>query len=155
MPGPASAGALEWGVKAGFRRYVQGLPDGFCDVSTEIDLPGGGRFGFPLTGAEGSPPFLLRFTGTVTFRGHGGLLSVTITEPWLFLRGGAWTLTVRAASGRLPLAVGRPSASSARRVPVALTAEGAALFGGNYPAAEPMDDLVLRLPTESRPPHVA
>lgn len=150
----AAGGLLEWGVKAGFRRYVQALPDGLCDISPDIALPGQGRFGFPLAGTDGSPPSRFRSTGTVTFRGHGDLLFVSIADPWLTRDDETWLLTCRDASsatGRTQVASGRLSADLAHTpellIPLRLSHTGVALFGGNYPPGEPMDDLIVRLPS--------
>lgn len=66
--------ALAWGIKQSFREYVAGLPDGtteLLDGATLID----DEFVFPATDEPTA------FRGAVRFRGHDGLLDVTVANP--------------------------------------------------------------------------
>ncbi|MEQ6900427.1 HtaA domain-containing protein [Nocardioides sp. YIM 152588] len=143
-------GLLEWGVKESFRRYVAALPDGCCDVSSEIALPGGGRYGFPLIEVEAAPAAVLRFIGGVLFRGHGGLLHVPLVEPWLHRHGDRWVMTVAVGTGpdkRAEIAAGAVSAAGDGEVLLDLRVSGvgSSVFGGNYPVGTELDRARLRL----------
>lgn len=148
---PTAIGLLVWGVKRSFLRYVSRLPDGICEVSPQVKLPGQGLFGFPLTSSQGAPATSFRSVGSVTFRGHHDFLFVQIADLGIEDADGQWLLTCHrpgyAESERMLLATGRRvsdnSNEEAMRIAPLLSAEGADLFGGNYPAGERMSELTL------------
>lgn len=92
-------GALTWGVKASFRRYITGpIAGGEITLSDGVTQPGGtGPFVWP--GGEGTldedGTVSVQYAGTVNFFGHDGALDVTISDPEITLNpGGTGTLSV-------------------------------------------------------------
>ncbi|CAN5125784.1 hypothetical protein BH09ACT3_BH09ACT3_05320 [soil metagenome] len=153
---------LRWGFKESFRSYLtstiangQWVVDGGAGYSTpEFQWMSGSGFYDPDS-ASG----LVAFIGSVTFTGHGGVLSTRIANPelqfvdsstaYLLLdvagttQGGeAVDLTAVRFAG-LDLEAGRRSAEAVT-VPAVLTAEGAEAFG-TYPAGEPLDPVEYSL----------
>ncbi|MFV2178564.1 HtaA domain-containing protein [Actinomadura sp. LOL_016] len=66
---------LLWGVKASFRQYVRqtgGTEEPHGKATRRED-----RFAFEPAG-DG-----LRFEGEVRFQAHGGMLAVTVADPWI------------------------------------------------------------------------
>jgi len=143
-------GALIWRAKSSFQRYVATLPDGVCELSSDIDFLGTGTFAFPL-GEVDADTNELRFRGAVTFRGHADLLMVPIANPSLQWVRDRWELSCGAdltASDRFVLAISRRAeqvAPGILRFRPILAPDGVFLFGGTYPAGEPLDDLVVQL----------
>lgn len=85
-PTPISSGAgLDWGIKASFRTYVVGgIAHGTIDVADGATRNADGTFHFPVTGGEYDPETsatVVRFGGTASFRGHDGLLEMTLSRP--------------------------------------------------------------------------
>lgn len=149
-----ASGALIWGAKRSLQRYIASLPDGVCEVSSEVGLPGSGRFAFPLTAVD-VPRAQLRFSGMVTFRGHQDLLSIPIADPWLTWVRDTWELSCCSTStlqGRLVLATAGPAQrvdSDVMCLHPTLAQDGAIHFGGNYAPDEPLDDMFVQLaPTD-------
>jgi hypothetical protein len=78
---------MEWSIKRSLVSYVRGMADGTCTCTegAEETMPGVFRFsadpggGFDEKTATGT----LKFQGTLHFRGHHGMLSVVIADPWL------------------------------------------------------------------------
>jgi hypothetical protein len=110
-----SDNALEWGVRQSFLDYVHALDDGRVNMA---DGAGEGEHGFVFptlceyssdrqNGDVGASR-VLRFSGTIAFRGHGGLLWVDVAAPWLEFAGeGDGMLTVagpRPGTPRQPVA---------------------------------------------------
>jgi hypothetical protein len=140
---------LRWGFKASFRTYVERMA-GSIDVSSPAVGTEGNYF-FPFVGRDVDAEHgatLVRFAGAVAFRGHGGLLSLTIAFPTLVFHGPATTLSIadpRDPSTLLPLAdLAAPETEGP--IPAALTAQGSALLRGTYPAGTELDPLTLLLP---------
>lgn len=75
--------ALIWGVKQSFREYVgdsQGTIEALDGASFDGEV-----FTFPAAptveaASEGAP---LKFAGTAHFNAHGGMLDVTLSDPWI------------------------------------------------------------------------
>ena len=142
------AASLCWGVKSSFRDYVIGV-GGTIGVTAPAAADGS-AYRFPAAGGPvGSGPAsgdLLKFTGSVRFSAHEGLLRLAVTEPWIHRVSGAVRLSIASgpAAGRLFLA--DLEATEARRsghlltwsgVPARLAPEGTAAFGFYYqPGAE-------------------
>lgn len=81
LPG---AGSLTWGISSSFANYVTGT---IAKGSISTHGVGGGRGGYVFPQATGSSwnadtrTGTVRYSGTVTFTGHGGLLSETFSNP--------------------------------------------------------------------------
>ncbi|WAH97745.1 HtaA domain-containing protein [Arthrobacter sp. MMS18-M83] len=82
-----SPASLEWGIRRTFIEYVSGLDDGEITAEEPATVSGLGRFSFPAQpGSELDPKTgfgVLKFSGTAHASGHFGLMSVTITDPWI------------------------------------------------------------------------
>ena len=140
--------ALEWGIKQSLVRYIAGMADGAI-VASEPATEAEGGFRFPAA-APPQAAGTLRFAGSVTLTGHGGMLRLVVAEPWLVPAGkpnDAWSLTIAdqyepgariafATIDRLDLGEAAPSAHGTR-----LTADGADLFfSGPYTEGTELDD---------------
>jgi len=146
--------ALEWGIKHSLVQYVLGMDDGTAEVSPPAHAIDD-RFRFPA--AEHDPALdsdALRFTGTVTLSGHGGMLKLVFADPWLVPGASlddAWTLTIADAydpGRRVAFAtvsrVALDPAGGATTSGTRLTADGADLFfAGPYSAGTDLDDPVV------------
>ncbi|GAA1705915.1 hypothetical protein GCM10009808_24860 [Microbacterium sediminicola] len=142
-----------WAVKASFCRYVEALPDGFCAVSYDVRRLEGGQFVLPGTLSESGDRITWSSPASLRFTGHGGMLSVGVGELRLELAHTPGSLFVTPEPDADPLRLATASVAarsdSAVLVDLALTAEGAALFGDNYPPGEPLDSLRLVVAPES------
>lgn len=156
--GADSGHCLEWFVKESLVRYVEGMSDG----SVVIDEPattasGGFRFAAAdvATTREGRDnDGTLRFAGSVTLSGHGGLLRLTFAEPWLVpcrAPGTPYLLTIAdpyEAGERINFATiehldldSRDTHGPAIAQGTYLTADGADLFfSGPYTEGNVLDD---------------
>ncbi len=161
-----SGATLDWGIKSSFRNYISG---GIANGSWTLSGVGydGGRYGW----SSGSGSLntadtrgLVRFPGTVSFSGHGGVLTLTLSNVALRVSGPN-TATIVAdvhstdMSGTpsdhrgvafATVALGGASASgssfSATGAPASLTADGATAFAGFYTAGTALDPVSFRLP---------
>lgn len=140
--------ALEWGIKQSLVRYIAGMADGAIVASEPASVVEGGFRFLAATPPQASGT--LRFAGSVTLTGHGGMLRLVVAEPWLVPAGkpnDAWSLTIAdqyepgariafATIDRLDLGEAAPSAHGTR-----LTADGADLFfSGPYTEGTELDD---------------
>jgi hypothetical protein len=77
---------MEWPIKRSLVEYVRGAAGGTCtcaEGAAEI-MPGNFRFqAHSSTFDRNTVTGILRFRGTLHFRGHHGMLSVVIADPWL------------------------------------------------------------------------
>ena len=127
--------ALAWAVKASLVGYVERMPDGRIELDGATRTDAG--FIFPVVDADAG-----RFTGSVTFLGHNGMMRVVIADPWVTRDGGGAVLSIADPDDpRARLDFAR-SASFDGRIATAttLTADGADLFFGPYTAGTPLDD---------------
>jgi hypothetical protein len=144
--------SLCWGVKSSFRDYVLGV-GGTIEVTAPA-AEDGTAYRFPLGGGPGGrnagsgDP--LKFTGSVRFSAHQGLMRLVVTEPWIHRTDGAMRLSIaggpaaRSVGDRLLLAdlvATEPHRSGQlliwSDVPACLASEGAAAFDFHYrPGAE-------------------
>lgn len=144
---------LTWGVSAGFREYLEALPDSATtctDGCTELQ----GQFLFLQWQSETSGSGEFRFAGTVHFAGHAGMLDVRIIEPEILMFDDGWVLTVTEPGGR-PGAVARTPLVRLPDLTLAcqgdythgtcespeLTFEGTYLFGNVYRTGYLMEPL--------------
>lgn len=148
----AGAGSLTWGLRRSFRDYITGpIARGSISVAGGAGSSGG-TFTFPQTGAatqDGGADY----RGSVRFRGHGGILDVSLADPSVRLeQSGRGSLSAQVDGRRITVAT-LNLAGSARsttdgttaytNVPATLTADGSSLFRYNgssfYPAGTVMD----------------
>lgn len=150
---------LVWGIKRSFINYISRLPDGSVAADDGAVIVDGSFFRFapdggnhdPLTAAE-----VIKFRGQVRLRGHYGMLSVLIADPWLELDNSAAVLSIvdvrqwPERTARVPL-LQLPSARlvdvgarhSVQETPALLTAEGAEIFNDQYQAGTAMDPVTV------------
>ncbi|MEU8963557.1 HtaA domain-containing protein [Streptomyces sp. NPDC048491] len=150
LPASRSAGfadaAVDWGVRRTFREYVGGpVAQGRWTVSAGA-RDGGALFRFPGgkgTYDERAATLDATFAGAVRFTGRE--LDLTLDRVAVTVADGTGTLS---AGGRpvvtfpAQLALNKGLVSVAE-APAKLTAEGAELFGGRYPAGTGMDPVSL------------
>ncbi|MFF7458562.1 HtaA domain-containing protein [Kitasatospora sp. NPDC008115] len=157
-------GALDWGVKASFRNYIESP----ASQGGAIELTGGatrnadGTFHFGLASAKydlTTHVLSSSFTGGVHFTAHHGALDVALSDLKITTAGTAGTLTADTASKEsmsaaevtkrddVPLVTFTVGRDTTTGVPTAakLTEEGAKAFAGFYQAGADMDPLALLL----------
>ena len=158
-------GALDWGVKASFRNYIEhGPAAGTIETMDPAERNGDGTFRFDLgTGLDylDRDEVFAPFDGGVHFSGHAGALDLVITAPRVDIDGPTGTLVVDAVSKELEspesqtfddvvLATLDLSGVTATAdddqvryadIPTTLTEDGAEAFGGFYEAGEALDPL--------------
>ena len=84
QPTQPGAGSLTWGISTAFANYVTG---NIAKGSISTNGVGGGRGGYVFPQATGSSwnadtrTGTVRYSGTVTFTGHGGLMRETFANP--------------------------------------------------------------------------
>ncbi|MGR6520303.1 HtaA domain-containing protein (plasmid) [Rhodococcus erythropolis] len=144
-----------WGIKRSFIRYISYLPDGDHVGEDGAYLNEASLFTYPRSHSSGAGAGELRFRGTVRIGGHGGLLGVLLSEPWIRLSGDRGTLSVVDPSqwpsreGRINLAEleceRQPiDTGLVLRCAASLAEEGVSVFGGNYSQGTPLDPVVIR-----------
>lgn len=151
--GLAHATALQWSVHEGFVDYVTGLPDGRIAVSDPAtrDRTNSIRFPIALPG-DGSR---VAFAGSVEFVGHGGMLSVLMAEPVVARRADRIVMSivdddvVDTRTDVVSLNGLQAAGSDLVFNEVALTAEGAELFFGQYAQGTPFAPVLIRLSQRS------
>lgn len=127
---PERIAGLAWGVHAPFRDYVQRMSDGQMTARDGAETLTTGETFFPL---EASTSGELRFTGTLEFAGHHGMLAVVIQQPWLQQDAGQWQISIADPFGpgaRMPCVV--VDFDDAATGVTRLTEAGTDLFMGNY-----------------------
>ncbi|MFJ8477063.1 HtaA domain-containing protein [Kitasatospora sp. NPDC094011] len=165
-PGSVSydTGALDWGVKASFRNYIEGP----ASQGGAVELTGGatrnadGTFHFGLASATydlSTHALSSSFTGGVHFTAHHGALDVALSDLRISTSGTSGTLTADTASKEsmgateitrrddVPLVTFTVARDTTGGVPTAakLTEQGAKAFAGFYQAGTDMDPLSLLL----------
>jgi len=156
---------LHWSIKESFVRYILGMQDGLYAITEDATVSPDFVFTYPVKDVSGFDPATglgtLRFGGAVRFGGHGGALYVMIADPIVEITATGAVLSAKVDNDgeRLDLVTldfGLPinSAPSAGEpedsvywdaVPTFLTANGASLFIGQYPAGTPFDPLNVTL----------
>lgn len=147
---------LAWGVKESFRRYVE-ASGGTIAAGGGAERAADGGFVFAAAaenalalGADGAPDGTGRFQGVVTFQAHGGMLSVTLTDPWIEpADGGGYVLSIaetptrRTAIARLDVGGRTTGADGATELPAATTLDGMMILGDHYPPGTALDPVRL------------
>lgn len=167
-PEPADgAGALDWGVKASFRNYIENGPAaGTIETTDPAERNEDGTFRFDLgTGLDfvDDGDVFAPFDGGVHFSGHGGALDLVLTEPRVDVDGTTGTIVVDAVSkelespesetfddvvmATLDLSGVTPTADGDQiryaDIPATLTDDGADAFGGFYQAGGDLDPVTF------------
>lgn len=126
---------LAWGMRAGFRAYLRGLDD-LREESRGVRYdPGAERWLFRLD----DPDTHLRFVA------HGGVLDIAIRSPRV-VQTGDGAVMVHGPGEPIARLLGEAVIDAEGRVTyqdVALTWEGASLFGGVYGPWARMDPVLL------------
>lgn len=149
---------LTWAVKDSFVAYVSSLSDGQVSTSDGATTTSDGIvFHFPLAGVDGldaeASEGRLRFSGTVAFAGHWGMLHVTISNPVVVL-GPESSQLLAEIRGEVRQLADLPAMSPERDdaglrwagwIPT-LTSDGAREFQGNYAAGEELAALEVHVP---------
>ncbi len=157
---------LVWGFKEAFRAYIDGsiangewTTDGDVSYATPVFTWTGGTGGADLEAGA----LDVRYSGSVRFTGHGGILDTTIANPRVVVDGGRAVLLVDVKGttqageavdsaavefGAIDLAGITPARDGDvvtwTDAPVTLTAAGAAAFG-TYPEGEELDPVTIQV----------
>ncbi|WP_436794259.1 HtaA domain-containing protein [Actinospongicola halichondriae] len=166
-------GALDWGVKASFRNYIENGPAaGTVETVDPAERNEDGTFRFELDAGldfVDVDDVFAPFAGGVHFSGHAGSLDLVITEPRVDVDGTTGTLVVDAVSkelespesqtfddvvlATLDLRDVTPTADDDRvryaDIPATLTEDGADAFGGFYEAGEALDPVTFVITADS------
>lgn len=149
---PGTSG-LSWGVLGRFTDYVRGS-GGTITASGGALVDETGMPSWPLTDATGfgGGTGVLRFAGTVRFAAHFGALDLPLADPVLAVTGARGDLRLTTHGDSLVLAEfawaevpGRDGVRLWVGSEVTLAAAAVPLFGGSYPAAMPLDPLIVAL----------
>jgi hypothetical protein len=153
--GDAPPAGLIWGIKRSFVSYISRLPDGSVAAEDGAAIVDGSFFRFEPDGGTYDPLTTagnLKFRGQVQLRGHYGMLSVLLADPWIEFDNGAAVVSIVDVrywpdrDKRIPLlqlrsaglvAIG--AGYSVQETPALLTAEGAEIFNDQYQAGTAMD----------------
>jgi hypothetical protein len=149
--------ALSWGVKQSFRGYVEGA-GGVIETGAGAERTADGGFSFaaePGGGlrldADGKPEGQAKFLGEVSFKAHGGMLSVFLVDPMIEITPAGAVLTVadhpardrRLEAARLDLAAMSVGEAGEIVLPAALMMFGCQWLGDHYPAGTALDPVRL------------
>lgn len=151
--------SLEWGVKRTFIEYVSGLADGEITADEPATISELGRFSFPAQpgpGLDAKTGFgVFKFRGAAHAAGHFGMMSVTITDPWIEIGPDGAALTIPdpdrgAASGkRIALATLTLETEDGSKVwadiASTLTVEAIGIFNRQYESGSAMDPVTVVL----------
>lgn len=144
---------LHWNIMSRFRDYVRGIPDGAETWNSESGHIN--EDGLVFAAVEpvkvGELPWY--FAGAVRYEAYRGALRVDISDPEISEADSGYVITVNTspdgvAAHRIPLATAVLSDAQGQSLHVEstiLTAEGAALLGGVYPAGEKSDGFTVLL----------
>ena len=156
------AGSLTWGLRKSFRDYITGpIANGSIAVSGGASSSSGG-YTFPQSGgAKGDGG--AGYRGTVNFRGHGGLLDLSFSDPAVSISSPSrGSLTAKVGGKRITVAdlnLGASAKSESdgatvyANVPATLTSQGSTLFDYNgnsfYPAGTALDPVTFTVGSAS------
>ena len=140
---------LTWGVKQSFRSYVE-MSGGSTTAEDGAAAMPDGAFAFEAApggdlavGADGAVTGTGRFRGRVIFQAHGGMLKVTLTDPWLEQTADGLVLTIaETATRRTPIAklgAAQRTEDGTLVFPAAITLDGMMIIGDHYPPGTVMD----------------
>ncbi|RYD32269.1 MAG: hypothetical protein EOP85_21900 [Verrucomicrobiaceae bacterium] len=143
-----------WGLKRSFIRYIAYLPDGNHVAEDGAYLNEATLFTYPYSSTSVSDAGELRFRGTVRIGGHGGLLGVLLSDPWVHLSGNQGVLSVidpgkwpsrshRVVLADLEVELQDVGEGSRLHGLATLAESGVALFDGHYPRGTALDPVVI------------
>lgn len=141
---------LEWGLKSSFVGYISSLPDGRIEASNGV-WQVGNSLAFPASPATDVPENEVWFNGRVSFSGHGGMMKLDLVEPRVENHEESITLTIVADGGRVAIAeltetsVSRAFGLTKTRFGAVLTEAGSAMFNGQYPAGQQLEEVQVVL----------
>ena len=146
---------LTWGVKASFRDYVEAA-GGSITLSEGATRAEDGAFVFTAVpggdlsiASDGSATGAIRFSGTVIFEAHGGMLKSTLTDLGIEAGPDGLALTVlQAPMNKDRCAIAQLSLVDVGEVGVitlgsAITIDGLYQIADNYPPGTELDPLQL------------
>ena len=144
---------LIWGVKQSFRAYVEGS-GGTIATTDGAGRADDGTFVFQAAddsdlaiGADGVLSGVGRFRGQVAFKAHGGMLSVTLTDPWIEATADGGVLSVAETATRRTAIAKLDAAALAgderAELPAVITLDGMMIVGDHYPPGTPLDPVRL------------
>lgn len=138
---------LVWGVKQSFRNYVEGS-GGSIAMEDGAGRADDGTFAFEATADSdltldgGALSGTGRFAGRLKFEAHGGLLRVTLTDPWIEAADGGFVLSIaETATRRTAIAKLGPLEDGA--LPAVTTLDGMMIIGDHYPPGTVLDPVRL------------
>ncbi len=146
--------SLGWGVKQSLRSYVETNSGVFTAEDGASRLPDG-TFAFEaaadsdLAVADGAPAGTGRFRGRIRLQAHGGMLSITLVDPWIEPTADGLVLSIaesptrRTAIARLDLAATTAEPGGALVISTATTLDGMMIIGDHYPPGTVLDPLRL------------
>lgn len=138
---------LGWGVKQSFRAYVEGsggsiaTGDG-CTRADDGTLAFEAAADSDLVLTDGALSGTGRFRGRVQFQAHGGLLSVTLADPWVEPADGGWVLSIAETATRRT-AIAKLGAPEDGAMSATTTLDGMMIIGDHYPPGTPLDPVRL------------
>jgi hypothetical protein len=151
------AKALSWGVKQSFRGYVEGA-GGVIETGAGAERTADGGFSFATAAggdlrraADGRLEGQAKFLGEVSFKAHGGMLSVFLVDPILEFGASKAVLTVadhpardrRLEVAQLDLAGMTVGEGGEIELPAALMMFGCQWLGDHYPMRTALDPVRL------------
>jgi len=147
---------LIWGLKESFRNYVEAT-GGTIATENGSERSADGSIAFaPAAGdtltidAEGKPQGQGSFTGKVTFKSHGGMLSIELADPIVVIGDESASLTVAVEGGshrleiaKLDLAAMSAGEANEILIPTALSMDAYHLLDGQYTPGTVLDPVRL------------
>lgn len=145
---------LCWGVKQSFRNYVE-TSGGTIAAGDGATRGADGAFIFAaapdsdLTLRDSRLAGTGRFPGEIGFKAHGGLLSVTLTDPWIEPLADGYVLSIaetarrRTAIARLDVAALTLQDDGTAVIPAVTTLDGMMILGDHYPPGTVLDPVRL------------
>jgi hypothetical protein len=149
-------GELTWGIRESLLGYIDLLPDGSVTLSDGVSGSAEGPFAFPsqeILYEHQSCTGTLKFHGSVAIKGHGGILSADLEQPWIELSHPEAKLSGLLGGRREDLVnfvLDAPANENGQLVWASttyLTKAGAVWLGGHYVEGEEMDPLRIVLGT--------
>lgn len=147
---------LIWGLKESFRNYVEAT-GGTVATEQGAGRSADGSIAFAIAGdqaltldAEGKPQGQGSFTGKVTFKSHGGMLSIELADPIIEINDEGARLTVAVEGGadrieiaKLDLAAITAGEANEILIPAALSMDAYHLLDGQYTPGTALDPVRL------------
>lgn len=138
---------LRWGVKQSFRAYVEAMGGA---ISADAGAARADDGGFVFAAAEdsdlvaddGGLSGTGRFRGRVAFSAHGGMLSVTLVDPWVEAAADGWVLSIAETATRRT-AIAKLGVLEGGAMGAVTTLDGMMILGDHYPPGTALDEVRL------------